>query len=208
MRIRQFGCGFLPDVRMRSMKRSVVMFLSFCLIAGSLSANLGDNSERIEDAYGTIAQRRLQDDGTVRVVYAKGRYLYMVTFANSRSISESYSRANGKDLSEKEIAKFLKANSEALATSRLIVVTWPARTGIPSTMAVVEFATPEEAKKFTPKLETFLPIVIPPTMTPSDEPQEQPKPSPAAQPDDKKTNTAQPRPSPTVTAGMRCGQRC
>ena len=113
MRIRQFGCGFLPDVRVRSMKRSVVMFLSVCLIAGSLSANLGDNSERIEDAYGTIAQRRLQDDGTVRVVYAKGRYLYMVTFANSRSISESYSRANGKDLSEKEIAKFLKGNSRA-----------------------------------------------------------------------------------------------
>jgi hypothetical protein len=95
------------------MKRSVVMFLSVCLIAGSLSANLGDNSERIEDAYGTIVQRRLQDDGTVRVVYAKGRYLYMVTFANSRSISESYSRANGKDLSEKEIAKFLNANSRA-----------------------------------------------------------------------------------------------
>jgi hypothetical protein len=37
----------------------------------------------------------------------------MVTFANSRSISESYSRANGKDLSEKEIAKFLKGNSGA-----------------------------------------------------------------------------------------------
>jgi len=37
----------------------------------------------------------------------------MVTFANSRSISESYSRANGTDLSEKEITKFLKANSAA-----------------------------------------------------------------------------------------------
>lgn len=95
------------------MIRSIVMFLAFCLVAGSVAANLGDNSERIEDAYGTIVQRRLQDDGTVSVVYAKDRYLYMVTFANSRSISESYSRANGKDLSEKEIAKFLKANSGA-----------------------------------------------------------------------------------------------
>jgi hypothetical protein len=37
----------------------------------------------------------------------------MVTFANNRSIEESYSRANGKDLSEKEITKFLKANSGA-----------------------------------------------------------------------------------------------
>ena len=89
------------------------MTLAFCVIATSAWANLGDNSERIEDAYGTIVQRRLRDDGTVSVVYAKGRYLYMVTFANSRSISESYSRANGTDLSEKEITKFLKANSAA-----------------------------------------------------------------------------------------------
>ena len=91
----------------------IALVLAFCAIASSASANLGDNSERIEDAYGTIVQRRLRDDGTVSVVYAKGRYLYMVTFANSRSISESYSHANGKDLSEREIAKFLKANSGA-----------------------------------------------------------------------------------------------
>ena len=95
------------------MKPSIPLIFVLCAIASSASANLGDNSERIEDAYGTIVQRRLRDDGTVSVVYTKGSYLYMVTFANSRSISESYSRANGKDLSEKEIAKFLKANSGA-----------------------------------------------------------------------------------------------
>ena len=60
--------------------------------------------------YGTIVQRRLRDDGTVNVVYLKGRYLYLVTFANGRSISESYSHVNGTDLSEREITKFLKAN--------------------------------------------------------------------------------------------------
>jgi hypothetical protein len=95
------------------MKQSIALVLACCAIASSASARLGDNSERIEDAYGTIVQRRLRDDGTVSVVYAKGRYLYMVTFANSRSISESYSRGNGTDLSEKEITKFLKANSAA-----------------------------------------------------------------------------------------------
>lgn len=95
------------------MKQSIALVLAFCAISSSVSANLGDNSERIEDAYGTIVQRRLLDDGRVSVVYTKGRYLYMVTFADSRSISESYSRANGKDLSEKEIMKFLKANSGA-----------------------------------------------------------------------------------------------
>ena len=98
---------------MKRMKEWIALVLALCVIASSTSANLGDNSERIEDAYGTIVQRRLLDDGKVSVVYSKGRYLYMVTFANSRSISESYSRVNGTDLSEKEIAKFLKANSGA-----------------------------------------------------------------------------------------------
>src|SRR5438046_10041549 len=96
---------------MKRMKEWIALVLALCVIASSTSANLGDNSERIEDAYGTIVQRRLQDDGTVSVVYAKGRYLYLVTFANRRSISECYSRVNGADLSEKEITKFLKANS-------------------------------------------------------------------------------------------------
>jgi hypothetical protein len=109
----QPSCGFLPNVRMEHMKHSIALILAFCLIANAAWANLGENSERIEDRYGTIVQRRLRDDGAVSVVYTKGSYLYMVTFANSRSISESYSRANGKDLSEKEIAKFLKANSAA-----------------------------------------------------------------------------------------------
>src|SRR4029077_13620851 len=113
IQIRQFGCGFLPNVRMERMKQAIALVLAFCVIASSASANLGENSERIEDKYGTIVQRRLRDDGTVSVVYTKGRYLYLVTFANSRSISESYSRANGTDLSDKEIMKFLNANSRA-----------------------------------------------------------------------------------------------
>ena len=96
---------------MERMKQSITLVLAFCVIASSASANLGANSELVEEAYGTIVQRRLRDDGTVSVVYAKGRYLYMVTFADQRSISESYSHMNGTDLSEKEIAKFLKVNA-------------------------------------------------------------------------------------------------
>ena len=92
------------------MSQSVALVVALCLITNLALANLGENSERIEDRYETIVQRRLRDDGTVSVVYTKNRYLYMVTFANSRSVSESYSRADGKDLSEREIEKFLKAN--------------------------------------------------------------------------------------------------
>jgi len=95
---------------MKRMKLSIVLILAVFVVASSASAGLGDNSDRIEDLYGTIVQRRLRDDGTVSVVYLKGRYLYLVTFANGRSISESYSHVNGADLSEREITKFLKAN--------------------------------------------------------------------------------------------------
>ena len=60
------------------------------------------------------------------------------------------------------IIKFLKANSEALATSRLLFATSPARTEIPATFVAIEFPSPEEAEKFAPRLEKFLPQILPP----------------------------------------------
>lgn len=74
-------------------------------------ANLGDDSDKIDDSYGNLVQRRLRDDGTVSVLYHKDRYLYQVTFADNRSISETYFNMKGTDLTEKEIAGFLKANA-------------------------------------------------------------------------------------------------
>jgi hypothetical protein len=74
-------------------------------------ANLGDSSDRVDDAYGNLVQRRLRDDGTVSVLYHKDRYLYQVTFANGRSVSETYFNVKGTDLTEKEITAFLKANA-------------------------------------------------------------------------------------------------
>ena len=74
-------------------------------------ANLGDNSDRVDDSYGNLVQRRLRDDGTVSVLYHKDRYLYEVIVANGRSISETYFHVKGTDLSEKEIMRFLKANA-------------------------------------------------------------------------------------------------
>lgn len=74
-------------------------------------ANLGDGSDKVDDSYGNLVQRRLRDDGTVSVVYHKDRYVYQVIFANGRSVSEMYFNVKGADLSEKEIMKFLKANA-------------------------------------------------------------------------------------------------
>ena len=60
------------------------------------------------------------------------------------------------------IIKFLKTNAEALANSRLLFATWPARTGIPDAFVAIEFPTAEDAARFAPKLETFLPGILPP----------------------------------------------
>ena len=86
----------------------------------------------------------------------------------------------------KSIVDFLKKNSEALATSRLMFATWPARTDIPTTFVAIEFATPEEASKFAPKLEKFLPTVMPPI---------------PVQPEEKKDQQAAASPSKENAAG-------
>ena len=93
------------------MKRFSIVALTLVTVLSSVRANLGDASDRIDDLYGNLVQRRLRDDGTVSVLYHKGQYLCLVIFANDRSISESYSHMKGTDLSEKEIAKFLKLNA-------------------------------------------------------------------------------------------------
>jgi hypothetical protein len=93
------------------MKQFLIVALTLITASSSVQANLGDGSDRIDDLYGNLVQRQLRDDGTVSVLYHKDRYLYLVIFANDRSVSESYSHMNGTDLSEKEIAKFLKANA-------------------------------------------------------------------------------------------------
>jgi hypothetical protein len=96
---------------MNSVKQFLVVALTVTTVSSSLWGNLGDGSDRIDDLYGNLVQRQLRDDGSVSVLYHKDRYLYLVIFANDRSVSESYSHMNGTDLSQKEIAKFLKANA-------------------------------------------------------------------------------------------------
>jgi len=93
------------------MKQFLVVVLAVFTAFSWVWANLGDNGDKIEDSYGAIIERHLHDDGTVSVLYHKDRYLYEVIFAEGRSVSETYFHVKGTDLSEKEIAGFLKANA-------------------------------------------------------------------------------------------------
>jgi hypothetical protein len=91
-------------------KRFFVLVLTISAGVSSVCANLGDGGDRIDDSYGNLIERHLLDDGTVSVLYHKDRYLYFVIFTEGRSVLERYSHVKGTDLSEKEIARFLKAN--------------------------------------------------------------------------------------------------
>ena len=93
------------------MRSFSVFFLTVFAAASSVCANLGEGGDRIDDSYGNLVERHLRDDGTIDVLYHKDRYLYFVIFDNGKSVLERYSHANGRDFSDKEIARFLKANA-------------------------------------------------------------------------------------------------
>ncbi len=99
----------------------------------------------------------------------------------------------------RSLLNFLRDNAEPLAASRLMMATWPVRSDIPSTMAALEFASADEAAKFAPKLETFLPTVLPPV--PVDEPTPESSPQAEAKPETPaKSNDAKTKPAPPATA--------
>ena len=67
----------------------------------------------------------------------------------------------------KTVVKWLNAHGDVLAGSRMMVAGWPSRPGLPNVLIAIEFSSPEEAKKFYPELNGFLPTLLPtPTPTP------------------------------------------
>ncbi|HEY6233181.1 MAG TPA: DUF3352 domain-containing protein [Pyrinomonadaceae bacterium] len=68
----------------------------------------------------------------------------------------------------KTALKWLRAHADVLAGSRVLIASWPARPELPNIVAAIEFASPEEAKKFYPELRDFIPkLIATPTPTPT-----------------------------------------
>jgi hypothetical protein len=75
-----------------------------------------------------------------------------------------------------ELSKFIKwidAHSEDVMTSRLLFATWPTAPNLPDAVFAIEFDSSEEASKFLPQLNSFLPKVLPPQPAPSPSPKDQ-----------------------------------
>jgi hypothetical protein len=79
----------------------------------------------------------------------------------------------------KTAVKWLKAHSNILSGSLMLVAGWPSRPNLPMVVVAIEFSSPEEAKKFYPELRDFLPQLLPtPTPTPASSSISPGKPSP------------------------------
>lgn len=63
--------------------------------------------------------------------------------------------------------KWLMSHSEPVMTSRLVLATWPTAKNVPDVLMAIEFDNPDEAAKFEPLLNEFLPKVLPPTVSES-----------------------------------------
>lgn len=81
----------------------------------------------------------------------------------------------------KTVVKWLNSHADVLAGSRMMVAGWSSRPNLPNVLIAIEFASPEEAKKFYPELRDFLPRILP---TPTPTPSPTPTVIPAAQPAD------------------------
>ncbi len=93
------------------MKQIIVTYLTIFAALSSVCAIWVMAVAELTIHMGNLIERQLRDDGSVSVLCHKDRYLYFVIFAEGRSVLERYSHAKGTDLSEKEIARFLKANA-------------------------------------------------------------------------------------------------
>src|SRR2546430_16133363 len=84
---------------------------------------------------------------------------------------------------------------------------WAARTDVPMVFVAIEFPNNEDAAKFAPKLETFLPTVLPPVpVTPEPTPESQTKTGDAAKPGTTpKPSTATATDIPSIRQSPRAG---
>ncbi len=81
--------------------------------------------------------------------------------------------------------KWLNTHAEEVATSRMFLATWTSKKNLPEAIIAIEFPSVEEATKFEPQLNTFLPKVLPTPGPP-------PTPSPTTAPAEAKTTQSQP----------------
>ena len=86
-------------------------------------------------------------------------------FVSSSSVNEMIEpviKLAGPPKEFRTAVKWLSAHADAVATSRMLLATWPTARNIPDVLVAVEFDTAENAAKFEPQLKEVLLKVLPP----------------------------------------------
>jgi len=107
-------------------------------------------------------------------VYADVRGVGQLIRSNSvNELLEPVMKLAGPPQEFKKFIKWIEAHSDDVMTSRMLFATWPSAPNLPDVLFAIEFESSEEAAKFLPQLNTFLPKVLPPQPVPSPSPNEQ-----------------------------------
>ena len=107
-------------------------------------------------------------------IYAEVRSVGQLIRSNSvNELLEPVLKLAGPPQEFKEFMRWIDAHSGDLLTSRMLFATWPSSPNVPDIVFAIEFESAEEASKFLPQLNTFLPKFLPPQPVPSPTPNEQ-----------------------------------
>src|ERR1051325_2363959 len=107
-------------------------------------------------------------------IYAEARSVGQLIRSNSvNELLEPVMKLAGAPHELRKFSKWIDAHSEDVMTSRILLATWPIAPNLPDAVFAIEFDSSEEASKFLPQLNTFLPKVLPPQPAPSPSPNDQ-----------------------------------
>jgi hypothetical protein len=107
-------------------------------------------------------------------IYAEVRNVGQLIRSNSvNELLEPVMKLAGPPQEFRKFIKWIDAHSEDVMTSKVLFATWPTAPNLPDAVFAIEFDSSEEASKFLPQLNTFLPKVLPPQPAPSPSPNDQ-----------------------------------
>ena len=164
---------------MKSLKSSVplVWLLSIFVIPNAAFGQQRRQPPRPNVKPTTTAQQITFDTllGTDRYkIYAEVRSVGQLIKSNSvNELLEPVMKLAGPPQEFRKFIKWIDAHSEDVMTSRMLFATWPTAPNLPDAVFAIEFDSSEEASKFLPQLNTFLPKVLPPQPAPTPSPNDQ-----------------------------------
>lgn len=95
-------------------------------------------------------------------IYGEVRGVGQLIRSNSvNDILEPIMMLAGPPKEFKTLVKWLNMHADQVMTSRMLVAAWPTAQEVPTTIVAIEFASAEEAARFRPQLNEFLPKVLP-----------------------------------------------